>query len=71
MTLHNRAVTATFQTQRGTFSIPTDLLEDGREADLARHYAQRMPEGALPAGRIREKDGSVTVRWRKTRVIEV
>lgn len=36
----------TFDVRRGSFVIPAALLEDGREHDLARHYARSIPDEA-------------------------
>jgi hypothetical protein len=52
-------------THRGSFTIPAALFEDGREHDLARYFAQRMPDRAKSAGRSMPlPNGDVIVRWR-------
>lgn len=59
----------TFDVRRGSFVIPADLFEDGREMDLARHFAQRIPDEATPGRRERLAGGAVRIHWRIVRVV--
>lgn len=59
----------TFDVRRGSFVIPADLFEDGRERDLARHFAQRIPDEATPGRRERLAGGAVRIHWRIVRVV--
>lgn len=57
---HTRCVTTT-----GSFTIPAALFDDGRDLDLARYFAQRMPDRAKSAGRSKPlPNGDIVVRWR-------
>lgn len=59
----------TFDVRRGSFVIPADLFEDGRGMDLARHFAQRIPDEATPGRRERLAGGAVRIHWRIVRVV--
>lgn len=59
----------TFDVRRGSFIIPAELFEDGRELDLARHFAQRIPDEASAARRERLSGGAVRIRWWIIRVV--
>lgn len=59
----------TFDVRRGSFIIPAHLLEDGAEADLARHYARSIPDEATPGRRERLAGGAVRIHWRVVRVV--
>ena len=59
----------TFDVDRGSFVIPSHLLEDGREDELARFFAQRIPDDAKPSRRERVP-GGLRVQWRRIRVVE-
>lgn len=61
----------TFRTTSGTFVLPARLFEDGAEHELAYRFATSMPEGAQSAGRTVDREGNVTVRWRKIRVVRL
>lgn len=61
----------TFDVRRGSFVIPAHLLEDGAEADLARHYARSVPDEATPGRRERLAGGAVRIHWRVIRVVAV
>lgn len=61
----------TFDIVRGSFEIPAALFDEGREADLARHYAQRMPPEAKPGRREKLGARGVRIHWRITRVVAV
>jgi hypothetical protein len=54
-------------TRSGSFRIPGDLFDDGREHDLMRFYARNMPDDAKPAGRLMVQ-GAVIQKWRVTTV---
>lgn len=55
----------TFRVKRGSFTIPAELFEDGREGELGYFYATHMPEEHA-AGQWEKPDatGNVLVRWR-------
>lgn len=59
----------TFRVQRGDFVIPAHLFEEGREEDLARFFAQRIPDDASPGRRDRLAGGSVRMHWRIITVV--
>lgn len=59
----------TFDVRRGSFVIPADLFEDGREMDLARHFARSIPDEAIPGRRERLAGGAVRIHWRVIRVV--
>lgn len=54
----------TFRVQRGSFVIPADLFEEGRDDDLARFFAQRIPDEAKPGRREKLPGGAVRMHWR-------
>lgn len=59
----------TFDVRRGAFVIPAELFEEGREDDLARHFAQRIPDEAEAGRRERLPGGGVRIHWRITHVV--
>jgi len=61
----------TFRVQRGDFVIPAALFEEGREDDLARHFAQRIPDEASPGRREKLAGGSVRLHWRIITVVAI
>lgn len=61
----------TFRTYSGEFVIPAELFDEGREDELAYHFASSMPKGARSAGSVTDKDGNATVKWRRIRIIEL
>lgn len=63
----------TFRVQRGSFTIPGALFEDGRELDLARHYATHMPDDRAARGQWDKPDaaGNVVVHWRIIRRVQL
>lgn len=68
----DRDQVARFITERGEFTVPADLFDDGREHDLAVFWATHLPtpnRWALTSSRTHHRDGSVSVRWRRTRVV--
>ena len=54
---------------RGSFIIPAALFDEGREDDLARHFARSMPGDAKPGRREKLRDGGVRLHWRIIRVV--
>jgi hypothetical protein len=62
------AAGVTFDVRRGSFVIPDDLFEDGREDDLRRLFAQRIPNDAHAARRERVP-GGVRIYWRSIEVV--
>lgn len=71
MTFELPDIVVTFKTTSGAFVLPAHLFEDGREHELGYHFATRMPEGAKSAGRAIDKEGNVTVRWRRIEVVRL
>ena len=71
MTFTLPPVVVTFRTTSGAFVLPAKHFEDGREGELAYAFATRMPEGAKSAGRQVDKEGNVTVRWRRIEVVKL
>lgn len=59
----------TFHVQRGDFVIPAHLFDEGREDDLARFFAQRIPDDATPGRRDRLAGGAVRLHWRIITVV--
>lgn len=58
-----------FAVRRGSFVIPAELFDEGRESDLARYFAQRMPPGAKAGRREKLAGGSVRLHWRTITVV--
>lgn len=61
----------TFRTTRGEFSIEPELFEEGREGELAQLFAKSLPLGVSSTSRRRLSDGTVVIRWRLVRVVEL
>lgn len=55
--------------RRGSFVIPADLFDEGREHDLARHFAQSIPDEAETGRREKLAGGAVRMHWRIITVV--
>lgn len=64
------ATGVTFDVRRGSFFVPERLFEDGREDELARHFARSIPDEAKPARR-EKVPGGLMVHWRIIRVVAI
>ncbi len=59
----------TFDVRRGSFVIPAELFEEGREDDLARFFASRIPDEAEAGRREKLPGGALRLHWRIIRVV--
>lgn len=57
----------TFDVRRGSFVIPAEMFDD--EHELARFFAQRMPDDAKVGRRERLPGGAIRIHWRIIHVV--
>lgn len=55
-------MSSSFQVRHGEFTVPPELLEDGREWELSRLFAQQLPHGCTSIKRTTTR-GVTMVRW--------
>lgn len=60
-----------FDVRRGEVTIPASLLVEGAEHELARYIAKSLPDDCTTVTRQKVSDGSIVLRWRKVRVVEL
>jgi hypothetical protein len=64
------AVNIRFAVDRGSFTVPGELFEEGREGDLARHWARALDGRKVTIARKEvSAGGDVVVHWRHVRTI--
>jgi hypothetical protein len=65
----------TFETTRGSFVIPADVLEraevTGDDFEIRRAFAIHLPFGAKTYRREKTTDGGTRIYWRAIRIIEL
>lgn len=58
-----------FDVRRGSFVIPPELFDEGREHELARFFARSIPDEAETGRREKLRGGAVRIHWRIVRVV--